>query len=225
MKFTTAAALLLATSTQAKAPMPQDTKMDVVHVVEGVLMGALDAEFQDIEHCIQDGEKIITDVEHAYSHLKTKDAKKIIEGLKDIGDALMAVKSAMTDCKDIEKDWKKLEEMALVFSNPQSAVVHIGKDIIVHGHDIFKEIKGAIKAYDTTPRDYYHFGFNVGKAGAQIILGEESELEINQRNLALVLQGILKNFGGSFSLDKLGSCLRDEGEALVILDKTVSAFE
>jgi transposase len=70
MKFT-AAALLLASSTQAKG-MPQDTKMDVVHVVEGVLMGALDAEFPDIEHCIQDGERVITDVEHAYKHLKSK---------------------------------------------------------------------------------------------------------------------------------------------------------
>jgi hypothetical protein len=200
--------------------------MDVVHVVEGVLMGALDAEFQDIEHCIQDGEKVIVDVEHAYKHLKSKDIKNVIAGLKDIGDGLMAIKKAMTDCKDIQKDWKKLEEMAAVFSNPDSAAVHIGKDLVVHGHDIYKEIKAALKAYEKSPqKDYYGFGFNVGKAAAQILVGEETELEFQHRNLALILQGILKNFGGHFNLEQLGQCLKDEGEALVILEKTVQAFE
>ena len=225
MKFTTAA-LLLATS-QANA-MPADAKKDVLHVVEGVLMGALDAEFPDLEHCIQDGEKFYHDVENAYKHLKSKNVKQVIEGLKDIGDGLMTIKKAMSDCKGIKKDWAKLEEMAAVYSNPESAVVHIGKDLVIHGHSIYKELKESIKDYEKSPRDYYGFGFNVGKAAAKILVGEEGQLAVShyrREKLLLVLQGILKSFGGHFSLEELGQCLKDEGEALVILDKTVQEFE
>lgn len=226
MKFT-AAALLLATSTQAKA-MPKDTLTDVTHVFEGVLMGALDAEFQDIEHCIVDGEHVVTDVENAYQHLKSKDVQNVIEGLKDVGDALMQIKKMMSDCKDIKQDFTKLAEMAAIFSNPESAAVHIGKDLIVHGVDIYHEVKASISAYEKNPRDYYDFGFNIGKAAAQIILGQEDEYavtDVNVRNEALVLKGLLKPFGGHFSLDKLGTCLKEEGQALVVLDAAVKSFE
>lgn len=138
----------------------------------------------------------------------------MIEGLKDIGDGLMTIKKALSDCKDIEKDWAKLEEMAAVYSNPESAVVHIGKDLVIHGHSIYKELKESIKDYEKSPKDYYGFGFNIGKAAAKILVGEEGELAVahyRERNLALVLQGILKSFGGNFDLEKLGTCLKDEG--------------
>merc|ERR1719454_740257 len=175
MKFTYAA-LLLATSAYAKdVEMPDNDLKDVAHVFEGVLMGALDAEFQDIEHCIQDGEAVLTDLEAAYKHLSAKDAKDVIEGLKDVGEALYAVKKAMTDCKDIEKDWTKLGEMAAEFSNPTTAVVHIGKDLLIHGVDIYHEVQASIDAWEKDPRDYYKFGFNIGKAAAQILIGKELE--------------------------------------------------
>merc|ERR1712032_1043793 len=174
LKMKYAAALLLATSVYAEE-LPQDAKMDVLHVVEGVLMGALDAEFQDIEHCIQDGEAVFTDVKNAYTHLSSKNAKEVVEGLKDIGMALTEIKAAMTDCKDIEKDWTKLATMAAEFSNPETAVVHIGKDLLIHGIDIYHEVESSINAWEKDPRDYYNFGFNIGKAGAQILIGKEAE--------------------------------------------------
>lgn len=94
--------------------------------------------------------------------------------------------------------------MAAVYSNPESAVVHIGKDLVIHGHSIYKELKTSIKDYDKNPRDYYGFGFNIGKAAAKILVGEEGELAVahhRRENLLLVLQGILKSFGGHFNLE------------------------
>merc|ERR1719223_736627 len=186
MKYT-AAALLLATTVYG-ADMPQDTKMDVVHVIEGVLMGALDAEFKDIEHCIQDGEAVITDAENAYKHLASKNAKEVIEGLKDIGMALAEIKKAMTDCKDIEKDWAKLGEMAAEFSNPETAVVHIGNDLLLHGKDIFNEVKESINAWEKDPIDYYNFGFNIGKAAAQVLIGAEEEAQATEVTIAKAVE-------------------------------------
>merc|ERR1719491_1500701 len=143
MKFT-AAALLLATAqaNETTTTQVQDSNLtDAAHVVEGVLMGALDAEFADIEHCIDDGEAVITDLKAAYKHLSAKDAKDVIEGLKDVGKSLFVIKKAMSDCKGIVTDFTKLGEMAAEFSNPATAVVHIGEDILIHGVDIYHEVR------------------------------------------------------------------------------------
>ena len=160
----TAAALLLAASTNAKQQPLGTTTADAAKVMEGLLMGAIDAEFQSLEHCILDGEAIIKDVIAATNDFKTKDVKKIVEGLKYVGDAIKQTQSAVKDCKGVEGDFEKLTKMAAYFSNPESIVIHIGKDLVIHGHDIYKEIKGAISAYDK--HDYYNFGFEIGKAAA-----------------------------------------------------------
>lgn len=141
--------------------------------MEGVILGALSAEMPNLEHCIQDGESLINDIKTATADFKTKNVKKITEGLKVVGHALTTVKTAVSDCKGVEGDFEKLEAMAAIFSNPQSVVIHIGKDLVVHGHDIFKEVKRAISAYDS--HDFKNFGYNIGKAAAQIIIGKPDE--------------------------------------------------
>ena len=91
--------------------------MDAAQVMEGMIMGTLDAEFKDIEHCVQDGEAIIQDVENAFKDFKSRDFHDIMEGLKAVGHALMEVKSAVTDCQGSVGDFEKLTEMAVIFSN------------------------------------------------------------------------------------------------------------
>ena len=221
-------ALLLAAVAQAKQDVSVDSK-DAAHLMEGILMGALNAEFGDLSACVQDGELILKDVENAVKDFKSRDFHDITEGLKAIGDILMLAKKGMTDCPDVWGDWRKLEEMAVAYSNPESVAWHIGKDLVVHGHDIYKEVKGAIKAYDATPKNYYDLGFNVGKAGSQILVGtEEAQLaytHIKKREVAQVLSGIMKSFGGHFNLENLLFCIYEEDQALLMLDVSIQAFE
>lgn len=201
---------------------------EAIQVMEGVLFGALDAEFKDIEHCIEDGEDIIKDVELAWSDFKAKDVKHVVDGLKIVGQALVKVKDAVSDCKGIEGDFAKLAEMAAVFSNPESAVIHIGKDIVIHGISIWHEVSAAVHAIDSNPRQYYDFGFNIGKAAAQVFIGEEGQLaymHVKQRKVSQVLQGVMSAYGGQFSLENLLFCIYDEDQALLMLDASVQAFE
>merc|ERR1711988_1390081 len=102
----------------------------------------------------------------------------------------MEIKKAMTDCKDIGQDWTKLATMAAEFSNPETAVVHIGKDLILHGKDIYNEVKASIDAWDKDPRDYYNFGFNIGKAAAQVLIGaeEEAKAEVTEVTIAKAVE-------------------------------------
>lgn len=152
-------------------------------------MGVMDAEFPNLEHCVQDGAYIVNDIKKATDFLKTKDVKKIVNGLKILGDAIKHISSAVKDCKGVTGDFEKLEETAAIFSNPESVVIHIGKDLIIHGKNIFSEVNGAIKAYDK--KDFYHFGFNIGKAASQILIGEAYDILLEELQKPEVQKGML----------------------------------
>lgn len=173
MRYATLALLVAVASAAEEQPL--ETTNDAVRFVEGVLVGALDAEFPHLEQCIDDGRLILLDVENAYRDFKSHSVHDVIEGLKAVGDAFRKTKAAVSDCKQIAGDWSKLETIAIAFSTPESAVIHIGKDIILHGRSIWREIQGAIHAYEASPRDYFGFGKNIGLAGAQILLGSTDE--------------------------------------------------
>lgn len=68
----------------------------MVQITEGFLLGALDAEgFTDIEHCIQDAEHVVQDAEKAYTDFKSKDPEAIVDGFKEIADAMLTIKKGM----------------------------------------------------------------------------------------------------------------------------------
>lgn len=178
-----AAQIIIGVEEQKKAELLKQQEVDdasqvakdAAEITAGLLMGAIDADFGDLHSCITDGELIVKDAENAWNDFKSKDIHDITNGLKALGDAAFKIKAALTDCKAIKGDFEKLAQLAASFSNPESVAWHLGKDLIVHGVDIFNEIEAAVAAMEANPRDYYHFGYNVGKAGAQIIIGEEQE--------------------------------------------------
>lgn len=153
----------------------------------------------------------------------------------------MKAKSAMTDCKGIVGDFKKLEEMAAVFSTPTGVVWHLGKDLVVHGVDIYKEIRAAVSAMEANPKKFYDFGFNVGKAGAQIILGEEEPTEFsktgvskvneaypndNRDMMAEIFQGFMESFGvGTFNFTNLLLCIYEADQSALALYEGVNLLE
>jgi hypothetical protein len=78
----------------------------------------------------------------------------------------------MKDCSSIKADWAKLEEIAKNFSSPKALVWHLAKDLIVNRVEITKEVQSSIEDYEK--KDWKNFGYQVGKAAAQVLLGEES---------------------------------------------------
>jgi len=212
-----AIALLMAGATQAASS--NDTKLEAI--VEGILMGALDAEgFTDITHCIQDGETLFTDAELAYKDFNAGGAENVIKGIEEIADMLKVVEAGMSDCSQLKEDWAKLSAMAAIFANPTSFAYHVGKDLLLNGKDIYHEINTAIGDYKE--QNWEQFGYNVGEAAAKVILGEESQSKIE---LAKVMQGVIQPFGGHFNLDALLACVKDEATAVLILDEAYNMFK
>ena len=155
----------------------QIDEQKMVKIVEGILMGALDAEgFTDIEHCIQDVEHVITDAQNAFEDFSKKDLEDIIAGVKEVADLLQTVKVGMKDCSSLKADWQKLAQMVQIFDSPTSFAYHVGKDLMINGVEIYHEVETAITDYNNG--DWSGFGYNIGEAAAKTILGEESQLMI-----------------------------------------------
>lgn len=76
----------------------------------------------------------------------------------------------MSDCSHLKADWKKLENMAEIFSSPQTFAYHVGKDLMVNGNDIFSEIEDAVAQYGK--QNWLQFGVDIGEASAKLILGQ-----------------------------------------------------
>ena len=171
-------ALLLGTV----AAEQQNDLTQVEQIVGGFLKGALEAEgFDDINKCIHDGETIIKDSEDAYSHFSKKDVKDVVAGLTDIVDIIKTVEAGMSDCSHIAADWEKLLDMVEIFSSPESFAYHVGKDHLVNGVDILHEIEAAVTDYES--KNWSAFGENVGEATAKVILGAESQAQLEEIDL------------------------------------------
>jgi hypothetical protein len=129
--------------------------------------------------------------------------------------------------------------MSVAFSNPASLSWHIGKDLVVHGVDIYHEVMAAVSAMESNPKKFYDFGFNVGRAGAQIIVGQEGPEEIpettswkesmpndNREVVADIYQGFMESLGvGTFNFTNLLLCIYEADQAALSLYEGVSLLE
>ena len=100
-----------------------------------------------------------------------------------IGDAVKEIKPALSDCEATVSDLEKLSALAALLTNPVSLVYHIGKDLIVNGHDIYHEIEDSVTQYHNA--HYKYFGFDIGMALAKLIIGQEGPMEVDQSTLTL----------------------------------------
>jgi hypothetical protein len=154
-------------------------KLDIIQleqIVDGVLRGATNAEgFNDIAQCVTDLEHVLGDAETAVKDFKAGGATNVMAGLKAMGDLIKQAEAGMKDCSSTQADWDRLKAMAEVISSPKSFVYHVGKDLLINGREIYGEISTAVTDYDK--QDWEGFGFNVGKAAAKTILGEEQPVQ------------------------------------------------
>lgn len=113
--------------------------------MEGFFMGIVKAEFPNLEHCVlKDSKLIAEDIRNATDYLKQRSIRKVIDGLKIVGKTIYHVWTMITHCKGIKGDYSTFAEAALIFMNPEFIIVHIGRDILIHGVDIYNEVKKAI---------------------------------------------------------------------------------
>lgn len=192
-----------------------------------MLKGALDAEgFSDVTRCVTDGVTILKDSQIAVQDFEQGTADSVVAGLKELAEILTVSQSALKDCASLKADWKRLSEMAAIFSSPSSFAYHVGKDLIINGRQIYSEVNNAITDYHSA--QWQDFGYNVGMAAAKLIVGDKPVpapvSETKKEKFAKFVQGVIAKFGGHFDITNLLLCIYQEDQALMLLDAAYEQF-
>ena len=146
-------------------------------ILVGLVEGAVNESVPSIDTCIHDIDNTAEDFETAIADFRKETLQDVENGIVALGDAVSSVAADLHDCEIAIKDVEKLDKMAKTFQSPWSFAYHVGKDILVDGTDIYKEISGGITAYDAA--DYHTFGFDIGKALALVLVGEDGHEEVD----------------------------------------------
>ena len=133
---------------------------EAIQIIGGFIVGAF-GRFTSIETCFDKTMGIFNDFNIAIRDLRDDDFIGVVNGLKDIGEALYKIPDAVKTCKEIKDIATRLKSLAVYFAHPTLLTVKAGKNIFWHAIDIYKEVKGAISSYDR--RDWFGMGRNLGK--------------------------------------------------------------
>lgn len=153
----------------------EPNKEEVLIVLEGVLVGALNTEFPNVETCISDilkdvGEDIITAIKSI-----DEEEDSVKDSLELIGVSFVTLAdNIVDDCGLAIEELQTLRTIGANFADPVTFAYHVGKDLIVNGVSIYNDVETAIQDYQG--EEWYDMGVQVGSAVSLAILGANAPL-------------------------------------------------
>eukprot|EP00388_Colpodella_angusta_P009701 GDKJ01025674.1.p1 GENE.GDKJ01025674.1~~GDKJ01025674.1.p1 ORF type:complete len:882 (-),score=268.10 GDKJ01025674.1:304-2949(-) len=143
-----------------------------VDITKGVVHGFF-KESPQIDACINASSDLIPKLAHAVELLRSKTLDGVKNGLAELGKILHDdFANSLKECKDSQEELKALLDALKAIQNPKEFFYTIGKHLIVNNKDILQETVNAINAYKA--EDFETFGFNVGLALHQTLIGLET---------------------------------------------------
>lgn len=103
--------------------------------------------------------------------------------------------------------------MSEVFTNPVELVYNVGKALVLHGVNIYHEISSSITSFSAG--NYNMFGFNMGKAMAEVFLGYQENIEEVEdakevaKDVGLFTLGFLEGVLIEAKMDDIETCVSD----------------
>uniref|UniRef100_A0A7S3IAK2 Uncharacterized protein n=1 Tax=Fabrea salina TaxID=342563 RepID=A0A7S3IAK2_9CILI len=190
----------------------------VLELIGGVLKGmGADINAQDIKPCISDIGTVGTEVENAISSFSKESFEGIKNGLHEIAEAFQGVPTAIKECKAAEAETADVFEDAITsFKNPWGLVYHLGKSILLNGHEIFDDVSGAMQAWENS--NWEQCGLKIGEA-MFAVLGNDGNSDIVPvgKEILDIFLGIVAGIAHDFGFDSIDACITD-------VDKSVQDF-
>ena len=92
---------------------------DIAHFVTGLLDGLVqDNDFNKIQPCLKDQEKLAPELVEVVEDLKKKDVMDIIKAVTVVGDMLSTLDQDLTDCAGMKPDLLRIKAWAVIFKQP-----------------------------------------------------------------------------------------------------------
>jgi uncharacterized protein YecA (UPF0149 family) len=173
---------------------------------------------EELKECFSDVETDVSDLDDALHLIEKEDAKDVLDGLADLGKALETLPQAIATCKagaeDLKENGKKLEKALTLLEHPKEFVYHVGKELMLNGKDIFREVFAAKSDYDA--KSYEAFGKDVGEVLAKLLLTDEPSVELVSLSKPAdptywmdVVKGVGEGFGFGATEQAVKECLSD----------------
>ena len=145
--------------------------LDVVELIDGVLVGALEVEHVDnLETCIKDIDPLVTHITTAVEDFEDGSYHKIAAGIKELGEFFSQVSTTMEDCEKVgSDDVTKLKKMGDTFLHPKKLLIESTKNVLLNGVQIYNDIKAA--DYDLNAGSFEAAGELFGTVGASVLFG------------------------------------------------------
>ena len=202
------------------------TKADFVNVAKGLIEGIAAAEGWDqLAPCIDSTEDAIENVITAVKYLKKKDPVDVAYGLAALGKALADLPTAFRSCGAVVHDVEMLIKSIAAISNPTTFFFKVAKNLIVNGADIYHEIYGAVD--DFNAGNWEHFGFNIGKALAQVFLYGTVQVQPrlgSAKDVLLFLKGTVEGISTDPLYDQFAPCVENSTEIGYMIEEAIDDF-
>jgi hypothetical protein len=144
----------------------------VLQVLEGLLVGVIDAEVPDLETCVNDVlEDIGYDIVEAVTELNDNEARQVEASIRAIGQGVASLADVVQECGLAAHEIEQLQTIGANFANPATFAYHVGKDLLVNGVSIYNDVELAIQDYQDEL--WFDMGVQVGTAIALAVLGSD----------------------------------------------------
>lgn len=144
---------------------------NAIDFFEGIVAGFAGSAIPCLESCAEDIENILGtvtgDLDSAFSQIDagfhSLSGSTVSAGLGQLGDAINSIQQLVKNCKNAESEIEILvSTVTNFFVDPVDALTLSAESCITHGYDIYKDVKGAIDAWDSSDRDYETVGSKIG---------------------------------------------------------------
>ena len=133
MKFSPLVALL---STEYGANIAS-----VEEFVGGLMYGLLQKDdLPEIKLCLQNEQKLESEIETAIADFEKKDFKDILAGVKVVGEIIQELPTDLADCKNIQDDVQKIEAWAKIFVEPAKLLPVLSENILKNWRTISQDV-------------------------------------------------------------------------------------
>ena len=212
MKLVLVIALICALFMQSAVSEPST---EAIEIIEGILVGAFGDVGHKVKTCIKDGEEIFKDIESAVKHFEKGTRDEIIQGLIDVGKALILLPEEVKDCEEIPDLIKDIEIIAAEFMNPEELIVKIGVEILWHGISIYDDVTDCVKQFKAGK--YEPAGEDIGDILYILFLGKPNDVVIDAEDF---LEGFFKGALEDDSVD-INDCITDATEVIEELETII----
>jgi exonuclease VII small subunit len=228
------AKIAMAAATQANVGM---NNQDVILFLNGLMTTLVqDDNLEAVEICVQDIDGLDVEIAQAVADFKTGHISDIISGAKLIGEVLAQAKGDEANCKDMENDWKRIDEWAAIFKNPHDLLNVVLSHVIENKSHLSADIS-QIKA-DESSGNFKDLGATVGDFIVNVVgevpnapspfpLKELAKMvgSLTKNEVILFLNGLIDGLVHDDNLENVEKCVTDVEGMDTEIEEAIAEFK